>query len=103
MKTTIKHFKEVKTKDELRVKYLELLKVHHPDKGGDVRICQEIVNEYEAFVKDFNKFFSSNENKTKFTEKQANSLDEELANLLKSIFSLSDEILDSMKIEIIGF
>jgi len=38
------------TKDEIRVKYKELAKVHHPDVGGDKNIFSRINNAYEEFV-----------------------------------------------------
>lgn len=44
-----KYFAGVKTVEELRKKYRELLKKHHPDNdGGSVEVTQEINAEYDA-------------------------------------------------------
>lgn len=43
-----KYFKGIKTIEELRQKYRELLKKYHPDnEGGSVEITQEINAEYD--------------------------------------------------------
>ena len=43
-----KWFKDVKTIEELRKKYRELLKLYHPDnENGSVKITQEINAEYD--------------------------------------------------------
>lgn len=44
----LKHFKGCKTIDEAKLLFRELSKKHHPDKpGGDVKIMQEINEEYQ--------------------------------------------------------
>lgn len=44
----MKYFAGVKTVEELRKKYRELLKKYHPDnENGSVKITQEINNEYD--------------------------------------------------------
>lgn len=43
-----KWFAGTKTIEELRKRYRELLKKHHPDNGGDVSIMQEINSQYDA-------------------------------------------------------
>lgn len=43
-----KWFKSVKTLEELRTQYKELLKQYHPDNGGNLHIMQEINAEYEV-------------------------------------------------------
>ncbi|MFR5556270.1 MAG: hypothetical protein ACLTKE_05090 [Coprococcus sp.] len=37
-----KYFKNVKSFEELKKQYKELLKKHHPDNGGDVEAMKEI-------------------------------------------------------------
>ena len=37
-----KYFKEANTLEELRKQYKQLLKMHHPDNGGNVADMQEI-------------------------------------------------------------
>ena len=44
----MKHFKEIKTIEELRKRYRDLLKKHHPDNGGNLETMQEINAEYDA-------------------------------------------------------
>lgn len=42
------YFENITTIEELRKRYRELLKKHHPDNGGDVSIMQEINSQYDA-------------------------------------------------------
>lgn len=42
-------FDGCKTIEEGKKLYRELLKKHHPDKGGDVEVAQKLNNDYEAF------------------------------------------------------
>lgn len=43
-----KWFTNVKTIEELRKRYRELLRIHHPDNGGNVATMQEINAEYDT-------------------------------------------------------
>ena len=43
-----KYFKNVKSYNELKSTYKELLKANHPDNGGDLAKMQEINAEYDA-------------------------------------------------------
>ena len=45
------YFKNVNTLEELRKQYRDLLKIHHPDNGGNVAIMQEINAEYDRLFK----------------------------------------------------
>lgn len=47
---TIRYFKNINTIEELRKEYVRLLKVNHPDNGGDVEICKVINMEYDYLV-----------------------------------------------------
>ena len=51
----IKWFKGVKTVEELRKRYKELLRTHHPDNGGNVSDMQEINAEYDALFERLSK------------------------------------------------
>ncbi len=42
----MKYFNECKSLDEVKARYKQLAKQHHPDCGGDVIIMQEINTEY---------------------------------------------------------
>lgn len=45
------YFKNVDTLEELRKQYKELLKVHHPDNGGNVPAMQDVNAEYDKLFK----------------------------------------------------
>ena len=47
----MKYFNNVSDLSELRKQYKELLKVHHPDNGGNVADMQEINAEYDKLFK----------------------------------------------------
>ena len=46
-----KYFENISTLEDLRIQYKELLKLHHPDNGGDLQIMQEINAEYDKLFK----------------------------------------------------
>lgn len=99
---TNKYFRNVSTLEELRKQYKELLKLHHPDNGGDVGIMQEVNAEYDALfkrlkdchessAKDSEERTSYNNMKYDFAE------DEKLRDILNKVIHFSD-----ITIEIIG-
>ena len=45
------YFKNANTLEELRKQYRDLLKIHHPDNGGNVSDMQEINAEYDRLFK----------------------------------------------------
>ena len=45
------YFKNINTLEQLRKQYKELLKIHHPDNGGNVANMQEINAEYDRLFK----------------------------------------------------
>ena len=45
------YFKNINTLEELRKQYRDLLKIHHPDNGGNVSDMQEINAEYDKLFK----------------------------------------------------
>lgn len=47
---TIRFFQNVKTLGELRKEYVRLLKINHPDNGGDLETCKAINTEYDYLV-----------------------------------------------------
>jgi hypothetical protein len=51
----MKYFQDCRTIDDLKSKFKELAKKHHPDLGGDVAVMQEINNEYSYAVAYFAK------------------------------------------------
>ncbi len=46
-----KYFENIRTLEELRKQYKELLKLHHPDNGGNLEVMQEINAEYNRLFK----------------------------------------------------
>lgn len=48
---TMKKFKNVKSFEDLKQQYRELLKANHPDNGGDVETMKEINIQYDALFK----------------------------------------------------
>lgn len=46
-----KYFGNIRTLEELRKQYKELLKLHHPDNGGNVSEMQEINAEYDRLFR----------------------------------------------------
>ena len=46
-----KYFKNVKSYEELKAQFKQLLKANHPDNGGDVAVMQDINSEYDALFK----------------------------------------------------
>lgn len=100
-----KYFKDVNTLEELRKQYRDLLKIHHPDNGGNVTDMQEINAEYDRLFKLLkdrheSKSADSKENnaKTNFDNMKYDfSEDELLRDMLQKVIHLSD-----ITIEIIG-
>ena len=87
-----KYFTGVKTVDELRQRYKELLKQYHPDNGGDLHIMQEINAEYEVVFAILKQQTTESSKSTK----QASEEDIALRAVLNEIISLDIDI------EIIG-
>jgi len=45
------YFSDCRTLEEVKSKYKELAMLHHPDRGGNTAIMQEINTEYESIIK----------------------------------------------------
>lgn len=99
-----KYFENVRTLEELRKQYKELLKLYHPDNGGNVSEMQEINAEYDRMFKILknqheNNFYSNrastnteyNNMKYDFAE------DEKLREMLNKIIHF-----DGIDIELVG-
>lgn len=88
-----KWFKEVRTTEELRKKYRELLKMHHPDNGGNEEVMKEINTEYDAVFARM-----SHENKP---DGESTIYDDEAEN--EAFKAVLNQIIGySMEIELIG-
>ena len=88
----MKYFKNVESLQELRKQYKELLKVHHPDNGGNVAQMQEINAEYDSLFKQLKNRYDSNT-----TDNDKTSYDN-----MKYDFT-EDALLREMLNKIIGF
>jgi hypothetical protein len=44
-------FFECKTEQEIKKRFHELMLIHHPDRGGNLETCQEIVGQYHEALK----------------------------------------------------
>lgn len=96
------YFKTANTLEELRKQYKELLKIHHPDNGGNVETMQEINSAYDTLFKRLkNSHESSANNKEEKTSyhnmKYDFAEDEKLREILNKVIHFSDIV-----IEIIG-
>ena len=47
----MKYFKNIKSLEDLKSQYKDLLKINHPDNGGEVEKMQEINVQYDALFK----------------------------------------------------
>ena len=97
------YFKNVSTIEALRRQYKDLLKVNHPDNGGDVATMQEINAEYDKL---FKMLKDKHESNTTSGEKEKTSFDnmkydftedQKLREVLQQIISF-----DGINIEIVG-
>ena len=97
------YFKNVGTLEELRKQYRDLLKVNHPDNGGDVAKMQEINAEYDKLFKVLKDKHESNttdsdKEKTSFDNMKYDfSEDQRLREVLQRIISF-----DGITIDVVG-
>lgn len=89
------YFKNVNTLEELRKQYKELLKVYHPDNGGNVSDMQEINTEYDRLFK------ALKDKHEKAADNKENNANTDFNNM-KYDFS-EDQKLREMLNKIIGF
>lgn len=85
----MKYFNNVLNLSELRKQYKELLKIHHPDNGGNVADMQEINAEYDSLfkmLKDKHDSNSTDNNRESFDNMQYDfAEDEKLREMLNKI------------------
>ena len=100
----MKYFNKVNTLEELRKQYKELLKVHHPDNGGNVSDMQEINVEYDKLFKQLkDSHEKSTDNKENNAKTDFNNMkydfseDAKLREVLQQII-----IFEGINIEIVG-
>lgn len=99
----MKYFRNINTLEELRKVYKELLKIHHPDNGGNVAEMQEINAEYDKMFKVLKDRHATadkgtNEHYSEFRNKQYDfSEDKALREMLEKIIAFS-----GITIEVVG-
>lgn len=98
-----KFFDNISTLEELRKQYKELLKIHHPDNGGNVSEMQEINSEYDRMFKILKDQHENNNADQANTNTDYNNMkydfaeDEKLREMLNKIIHF-----DGIDIELVG-
>ncbi len=99
-----KYFENIRTLEELRKQYKELLKLHHPDNGGSLETMQEINAEYDKLFKILKNQYENNcsSNNTSAENNYSNmkydfAEDEKLREMLNKIIHF-----DRIDIELVG-
>ena len=97
----MKYFNNVSDLSELRKQYKELLKIHHPDNGGNVADMQEINAEYDnlfKMLKDKHNSNATNSDKTSYDNMKYDfAEDEKLREMLNKVIGFH-----SITLEVIG-
>ena len=87
----MKYFNNVSDLSELRKQYKELLKIHHPDNGGNVADMQEINAEYDnlfKMLKDKHNSNATNSDKTSYDNMKYDfAEDEKLREMLNKVIA----------------
>ncbi|MCR5842793.1 MAG: hypothetical protein K6G66_02420 [Oscillospiraceae bacterium] len=89
----MKFFTNCKSLDELKAEYRRLIKIHHPDRGGDVETMKAINNEYEIAFEQLKRHHNATHDAEHQTTETADEYREILEKLLK---------LDGLDIELFG-
>lgn len=101
--TMNKYFENINTLEELRKQYKELLKLYHPDNGGNVSEMQEINAEYDRMFKILKDQHENNNADQANTNTDYNNMkydfaeDEKLREMLNKIIHF-----DGIDIELVG-
>lgn len=90
---TLRFFQNVQTVADLRKEYVRLLKVYHPDNGGDLETCKAINTEYDYLVGRLPK----DETGKATTSKEDIEIDQELRDIINKIVRF-----EGLKIEVVG-
>lgn len=89
----MKYFTNCKTLEELRKTYKNLVKINHPDNGGNPETFKAITAEYEIALQNL-KNADTTENAWKYDTKR----DTDIRDILNKVVNLPDDVL----VEIIG-
>ena len=89
------YFQNCATEEELKLRYKELAKIHHPDRGGQTETMQKINTEYSFLLKNLWKLKDENLDESELEEKIFN--DERYRNAINLILNLPN-----IEIELMG-
>lgn len=84
------YFEGLKTENEIKARYKELAKKHHPDLGGCANMMKEINNQYEKVLK--GSYQESGKSEAEIDDLLAK--DEKLREKLNAIITLPDLIIE---------
>ena len=85
------YFEGIKTLDELRKQYRNLAFLHHPDRGGETKVMQDINNQYEMLSKNL---IDNNEYFTDERKEKEHHISEELRQKIEKIIYLPNIIIE---------
>lgn len=93
------YFKNVNTLEELRRQYKELLKIHHPDNGGNLETMQSINAEYDRLFKQLKNTHESkqtgNDGKADYNNMKYDfAEDEMLREMLQRVIHFNDIVIE---------
>ena len=97
-----KYFSNISTLEELRKQYKELLKLHHPDNGGNLEAMQEINAKYDRLFKvlksqhESNNFNCGDEKSNYSSIKYDFAEDEKLREMLNKIIHFNSIDIESV-------
>ncbi len=99
------YFNDCKTLDEAKRRYIELVKKHHPDAGGDTRTMQDINNEWAQFQARGATNEARERQRTAHSENRKSAADyhdlDEIEGILKTMIEFALN-LDGVEIELMG-
>lgn len=85
----MKYFNHCKTLSDLRNTYYKLLRINHPDNGGNVETCQEINAEYDLM---FEKLKDTQTAESK--DNYDTNINDDLTFIINQIIKLNDLIIE---------
>ncbi|KIR01623.1 hypothetical protein P261_00437 [Lachnospiraceae bacterium TWA4] len=88
----MKYFSTVKDLNELRKQYRHLVKMYHPDNGGNLEVIKEVNVEYEQLFKQLKNHESVTGNAEYTNKKYDAELDRAIRDIINQIINLAIEI-----------
>ena len=93
------YFKDIKCIEDLKEAYISLVKLHHPDKGGDLEVMKAINVEYDKLFAKFKDIKRSlkEEEETYTSKHETKEAPEMFRTILEALLNL-----DSLTVELVG-